>query len=273
MWKEKLYSGTLSSYSSTTRAIMLPGTSTATVNIYKTDILNTCIKNFLTECGVSDVVYYPLEDSSDSRKGNLFIYGTPFQFWVINTNTYFTVRSGSFAIVSGSASTTVIFDSSGNYNIRICLAGNPASSFGISIGATTYGGTTYSMPYLMIYKVKSAVDNSYWTLIQRIDSSTSNLWLTKSDGTRPYNAALITSLNDQSNSNIVSGIMNIYPNKYPLIPKYYSFFRLLDCYEVVSFRTLGLSVTSSPETSYFLEIGNKTYFYTSSYHFILIDCG
>lgn len=274
MWKEKLYSGTLSSYSDTANITKLPDSTTVTVNVYKTDKLNECIKNFLTECGVTSVTYYPIAGSSDSRKGNLYIYGTPFQFYVVGTNTYFVASSGNnFTIISGSTSQTVVFDSSGNYKIRICLAGNPTSAFGFAIGATSYGGTTYYMPYLMIYRAKSIVDNSYWTFIQSISSSTSSLWLTKSDGTRPYNVALTTGLYSQYSANIPTSIMNLFPSKYPLIPKYYSFFQLLDCYEVVSYSALGVSSQSTPATSYFVEIGSKTYFFTSPYQYILIDCG
>lgn len=275
MWKEKIYTGTLSSYSATATVTKFPDSTTVTVNTYKTDKLNDCIKNFLTECGVSDVTYYPIANSTNVKKGNLYIYGVPFQFYVSGSNTYFTATSGStYTIISGSSSTTVVFDSSGNYSIRICLAGNPASSFGFSVGATSYGGTSYSMAYLMIYKAKDVVNNQDWVFTQLLNASTSALWLTKTDGTRPYNVALTTSLQDNSNYNIIVGLMNLFPNKYPLIPKYYGMFKLVDCYEVVSYTSLGITNTiSTPASSSFVMIGNKTYFYTSSNHHILIDCG
>lgn len=269
MWKEKVYTGSVSGSTTTASITKLPDSTTVTVNVERTDLLNQKIVDFLQECGVSDVVYYEINGSSDSRKGNLFIYGTPFQFYIVGTSTYFAVTSGSFTIMSGSGSTTVCFNGN-QYSIRICIVGNPLSSFGFSIGSTSYGGTSYSMPFLMVYKLQSVVDNSYWTFIQPATATTSNLWLTKSDGTRPYNSALTTGLSDASNLNMISGIMNLFPNKYPLIPKFYSFFRLIDCYSFVSTQALG-SYYPTPATSYFAKIGNDTYL-LNNYHGILLKC-
>lgn len=270
MWKEKVYTGSITGSTTTASITKLPDSATVVVNVEKTDLLNQKIVEFLQECGVSDVVYYQISGSSDSKKGNLFIYGTPFQFYVLGTNTYFTATSGnSFSIISGSSSTTICFSGT-NYSIRICIVGNPLSSFGFAIGSTSYGGSAYSMGFLMVYKVQSLVDNSYWTFIQLATQTTSNLWLTKSDGTRPYNSALVTGLNDASNTNIATSVMNLFSNKYPLIPKFYSFFRLIDCYSFISSQALG-SYYPAPATSYFAKIGDDTYM-LNYYHGILLKC-
>lgn len=270
MWKEKVYTGTITGSTTTESITRLPETSTVTVNVEKTDLLNQKIVAFLTECGVSDVIYYPINGSSDSRKGNLFINNTPFQFYVSGSNTYFTAYSGGYSIISGGSSTTVCFSGT-SYSIRICIVGNPSSSFGFAIGSTSYGGSSYSMAFLMVYKLQSMVDDSYWTLIEMANVQ-NNLYLTKYDGTRPYNSSisLAAGLKDQSNTDIPTNVMNIFSDKYPLIPKYFAFFRMIDCYIYVSINSLG-SYYPSPATSYFAKIGNDTYM-INQYHGILLKC-
>lgn len=271
MWKEKVYTGSGITGTDTVSIRRYPDTSTIAVNIAKTDILNTCIKSFLLECGVPNVVYYPCS-GSDERKGNLFVNGVPFQFYVVGTNNYWNAYSGSFSIYTSSSS--IIFNSSGEYSIRICLAGNPSSTFGFIIAqSSAYGGTTYGLNYIMMYKLESKVDNSIWWFTQINGNSTSGLYLTKSDGTRPYNLALSTGLLDNSNLSIPSGVMDLFASKYPLIPKYWGVFRLVDCFVFVSSYTLNVG-SSTPTDSKFVKIGSKTYFvnyYSASG--LLIDCG
>lgn len=272
MWKEKVYTGQITLGTGTTTITKFPDSTTITVNISKTDKLNDCIKSFLLECGVPSVVYYPCS-GSDSRKGNLYINGVPFQFYVSGSNYYWNAYSGnslSFYTSSGA----VIFDSSGNYSIRLCLAGNPLSTFGFALaGSSAYGSTAYPINYIMMYKLKSAVDDSIWYFTQMNGQTTSGLWLTKSDGTRPYNNYLQTGLVNPTQYNIVPQIMNLFPNKYPLIPKYYAFFRMVDCYEFVSYYELG-SLQSSPADSKFVTIGSNVYFVNNySATGVLIDCG
>ena len=90
MWKEKLYTGTISSSTTTVSIKKYPDTTTVSVNAQKTDALNECILDFLKNvCGVQNVVYYPAT-GSDDKKGNIFINGCPFQFYVSGSNTYWT---------------------------------------------------------------------------------------------------------------------------------------------------------------------------------------
>ena len=269
MWKEKVYTGSGITGTTTTSIRKYPDTSTITVNIAKTDALNSCIKDFLLECGVPSVVYYPCT-GSDERKGNIFINGVPFQFYVTSSYFYWNATSGSFSIYTSSSS--VIFNSAGEYSIRLCLAGNPLSSFGFALaGSSTYGSATYTVNYIMMYKLKSEVDDSIWWL-SHINTA-SSLWFTKSDGTRPYNSAISYGAIDNFNYNVPSAIMGVFTNKYPLIPRYFAMFRMVDCYTFVSITALNVSA-SSPSDSKFVKIGNKTYFANyPSYSGLLIDCG
>ena len=270
MWKEKVYTGSGITGTTTVSIKKYPDTTTVTVNIAKTDVLNNCIKSFLLECGVPSVVYYPCS-GSDDRKGNIFINGVPFQFYVPSTSTYWNAYSG--ALTLNTSSSSVIFNSSGDYSIRICLAGNPASTFGFIVAqSSSYGGTTYGTNYIMMYKLKSEVDESIWWLTQINGQSTSNLWLTKSDGTRPYNYALSTGLLDSANLSIPLSVMNVYQNKYPLIPRYYGFFKMVDCYQY--FQNLMSIGASTPTDSKFIKVGTKTYFVNYyQYPGLIIDCG
>jgi len=269
MWKEKVYTGSGVTGTTTVSIRKYPDTSTITVNVAKTDTLNTCIKNFLLECGVPDVVYYPCT-GSDARKGNIFINGVPYQFYVTSSYTYWNATSGSFSIYTSSSS--VIFNSAGEYSIRLCLAGNPLSSFGFAIaGSSSYGASSYVTNYIMLYKLKSEVDDSIWWLSHI--NGTNSMWLTKNDGTRPHNSALTTGLVDNFNYSLPTTVMNIFANKYPLIPRYCGVFRMVDCYIFISSSALNVGY-SSPTDSKFAKIGNKTYFanYPSSSG-LLIDCG
>lgn len=273
MWKEKVYTGTIVLGTDTVTIKRYPDVSSTVtnVNVSKTDKLNDCIKSFLLECGVPSVVYYPCT-GNDDRKGNIFINGVPFQFYVISSNMYWNAYSGNtFTIYTSSSS--VIFNSSGDYSIRICLAGNPLSTFGFIIAQNgTFGGTSYGLNYLMMYKLKSEVDDSIWWLTQINGNSTGYLWLTKSDGTRPYNYALSTGMLDSANLNIPSGVMNIYQNKYPLLPRYYGFFKMVDCYQF--FSSLITVGASTPTDSKFIKVGTKTYFVNYyQYPGLIIDCG
>lgn len=271
MWKEKLYTGTIAIGSDTVSITKLPSTSTVTVNISKTDTLNECIKSFLLECGVPSVIYYPCS-GSDTRKGNLFINGVPFQFYVSGSYYYWNATFGSTLTIYSSSS-SVIFDSSGNYSIRLCLAGNPTSSFGFMLaGSSTYGAATYALNYLMMYKLKSAIDDSIAWLVSL--NRTYNFYFvagTDFDTRISFNNSY--GIIDILNLSVPTTIMELFANKYPLIPKYLAMYRMVDCYAYVSTPAIG-SLYSTPADSKFVKIGTKTYF-SNDYQYagLLIDCG
>ena len=232
----------------------------------RTDKLNECIVSFLRECGVSNVTYYPIVGSSDSRKGNLFINGCPVLFYIYNsTPTCWSLYAGSVAIVTGSTSRTVIFDDSTNYSIRICFAGNPNGSFGITIGSSSYGGTAYGFNnFIMFYKLQDIVDEENYIAVGSNDSSNSVITKISSDGSldRILSQSTVFMNGNSANYNFNKEYMDYFENKYPLIQRVVGMFKFADAYELVSIVALGLSSgsISSPDSPYFYKIVNGFFF-------------
>ena len=277
MFKEKLYNGTLSTITGTTTIRRFPVTTTISVNTYKTDLLNSCIVDFLVnECEISntDCVYYPIENGSDERKGNLFLYGTPLQYVIVSTNVYWSLYSGAVQIDNGSsASTTNIFNGS-NYNFKICLIGNPNAGFSLFISNYNLSYASSAICAMGFYRLKNIVDEEYWTLVTNLSSyniatsGTNRSAITKSsDSTRPN----ITSAYFTTASNVMNGDVYLtFPNKYPLVPKIIGqFFEVVSGYEYALTSAINGS-TSTPSTSYFYRIGTDTYCLISSTHGILV---
>lgn len=129
---EKRYKGTLAAATGTESVLVSYGmTTNVTQNTYKTQLLNECLEDFLTECGVD--CYY--------EKPFLWVDGVPFHFYVTGTNNFFAV-AGPFntaALITTAAGTGAVF-SGANYNFTLRLNGYPGRA--VNVIYTLYGVTT-----------------------------------------------------------------------------------------------------------------------------------
>jgi len=118
----KTYSGSISDISSTKTIKPCYGVdSTSTVKKEHTELLNSKLVEFLTECGV-DAQY----------DGNyLWVNGYPICFYF--QQVYYLYSPPFLNKPNGGSSYTTIFDSNGKYNFRLRLFGNPKIAFTLLI--------------------------------------------------------------------------------------------------------------------------------------------
>lgn len=279
MFKEKLYSGTLATYTGTTNIKRYPSSSTLSVNIYKTDLLNECIVDFLVnECGMSqdDVVYYPIENGTDDRKGNLYIFGMPTQHVIIGANNLYKIYNSEAdftAYTSSSATTSYTIFNNGTYYFKLCMIGNPNSGFIFFISNNNLDypvQASSSFGYIprCYYKIKDLTSEDYHAVTAPLISNSATVYLYENSENKaitllsPYGA-------------VTTAQMQWKPNKYPKIPKLLGvpFYELVNGYELVSYTALGLAnnTYSSPSTPHFYKIGNDNYCMISTHHGLLIE--
>lgn len=295
MFKEKLYNGTLTTYTGTTSIRRYPSTNTISVNIYKTDLFNNCLVDFLTnECGLSsdDVKYYAIENSSDDRKGSICIFGMYMQFYFMSNDVHYRIANSSRILFERYTSSStaqnseymanVVFQN-GDYNFKLCLIGNPNCGFNLWISNywlyyIVSGYSSSSIYYRLnwsIYRLRDIVNKKSYTMLACINYGLSYTY----DETGNVVIDGVTQSEHISKSSyyeLTTTYMSKFPNKYPLIPVLmWGFYEVLNGYYLVSREALGITSAaaytySSPRAAYFYQIGNDTFCLTSAAYGALI---
>lgn len=272
----KSYSGTAENLGTSNKVASHGVTENVTVNVGKTNVINQCIVDFLTECGVKNLEY-------DEDTTFLWVEGLPFHIIVTGSNSYVIIYGpfNSTALVN-SSSHGVVF-SNYLYNFKLRFIGDPEGCFSLMI-STDYTSPAFKVGSIAFFvdKGKNLINNSDVIIYNACALTTSSNAQSSLGGM--YNPKVIGigengecvdighSVSSISVSDRLKTIEADYlnnPGKILLINKIFGPFQSKNVYMYPENSGLPVFITQFSDTVVTVSIGGETYI---SWYYGLIKC-
>lgn len=273
----KLFSGTCTVGSSTTRTASWGGTATATVYDARNDFYNQTIADFLAnDCGVEGVVY---EARGDYSEKYVWIYDVPFYFGP-TTSAYYNRMFGPFGSTylasTGSSSASYCPFSgaaTGDYNFYLYFTGSAEAGFCLRVsdynGTVPLTGTTYR--FTRCTNLCNGRDALVVVVSGHTASSTAGMlgsyFAVEIENGLPVNDSALTLADSDyfpiaiTVSEYQTGYMD---NKLPLIPVHYGIYQANKCYMHVRGINLPAATANTVDAQTEITVGNRTFIVTTA---------